>query len=112
MMREFGTGAFVPTGLGGSLQLVRGHRTHIHDYLDAFTAAGLGFGRCIEPPITEEVLAMFQQLNEREGLTIILVTHDPGVAQHAKRSIRIHDGLIVPGAVTNEPAAPVAGGVK
>jgi ABC-type lipoprotein export system ATPase subunit len=60
---------------------------------------------------SEEVLAMFQQLNEREGITIILVTHDAGVAQHAKRSIKIHDGLIVPGAFTNEPAAVVAGGV-
>jgi ABC-type lipoprotein export system ATPase subunit len=60
---------------------------------------------------SEEVLAMFQQLNEREGITIILVTHDPGVAQHAKRSIKIHDGLIVPGGFTHEPAAAVAGGV-
>jgi len=60
---------------------------------------------------SEEVLAMFQQLNERENITIILVTHDPGVARHARRTIRIHDGLIVPGEVTNEPAAPVAGGV-
>jgi ABC-type lipoprotein export system ATPase subunit len=59
---------------------------------------------------SEEVLAMFQQLNQRDGITIILVTHDSGVAQHAKRSIRIHDGLIVPGAFTNEPVA-VAGGV-
>jgi ABC-type lipoprotein export system ATPase subunit len=60
---------------------------------------------------SEEVLAMFQQLNEREGITIILVTHDPGVAQHAKRTIRIHDGLIVDGALAHEPAAHVAGGV-
>jgi len=60
---------------------------------------------------SEEVLAMFQKLNENEGITIILVTHDPGVAQHAKRTIRIHDGLIGPGAVTHEPAAAVAGGV-
>ena len=60
---------------------------------------------------SEEVLAMFQKLNQDEGITIILVTHDPGVAQHAKRTIRIHDGLIVPGASTNEPHAPVAGGV-
>src|SRR3954464_13250014 len=60
---------------------------------------------------SEEVLEMFQHLNEKEGITIILVTHDPGVAQHAKRTIRIHDGLIVPGALTNEPHAPVAGGV-
>jgi ABC-type lipoprotein export system ATPase subunit len=44
---------------------------------------------------SEEVLGMFQQLNREEGITIILVTHDPGVARHAKRVIRIHDGVIV-----------------
>jgi ABC-type lipoprotein export system ATPase subunit len=43
---------------------------------------------------SEEILQMFCQLNQSEGLTIILVTHDPGVAQHAKRIIRIRDGLI------------------
>jgi ABC-type lipoprotein export system ATPase subunit len=60
---------------------------------------------------SEEVLAMFQQLNQREEITIILVTHDPGVAQHARRVIRIHDGVIVPGTAAGEPAAAVAGGV-
>jgi ABC-type lipoprotein export system ATPase subunit len=43
---------------------------------------------------SEEILQMFKDLNEREGLTIILVTHDPEVALHAKRTIRIRDGLI------------------
>ena len=43
---------------------------------------------------SEEILQMICQLNQSEGLTIILVTHDPGVAQHAKRIIRIRDGLI------------------
>jgi len=43
---------------------------------------------------SEEILHMFQQLNSAEGITIILVTHDPGVAQHAQRTIRIKDGLI------------------
>jgi ABC-type lipoprotein export system ATPase subunit len=47
---------------------------------------------------SEEVLCMFQQLNEKDGITIILVTHDMQVARHARRSIRIHDGLIVDGA--------------
>jgi len=44
-----------------------------------------------------EILQMFQQLNEQEGITIILVTHDAGVAGHAKRVIRMRDGLIEEG---------------
>jgi ABC-type lipoprotein export system ATPase subunit len=47
---------------------------------------------------SEEVLRMFQQLNEEDGITIILVTHAMEVAEHAKRSIRIKDGLIESGA--------------
>lgn len=47
---------------------------------------------------SEEILRMFQQLNTEEGLTIILVTHDAGVAQHARRTIHIHDGMIQAGA--------------
>jgi ABC-type lipoprotein export system ATPase subunit len=43
---------------------------------------------------SEEILQMFSALNQSEGLTIILVTHDPQVAQHAKRIIHIRDGLI------------------
>jgi ABC-type lipoprotein export system ATPase subunit len=40
---------------------------------------------------------MFQQLNEEEGITIILVTHAVEVAEHAKRTIHIRDGMIVDG---------------
>jgi ABC-type lipoprotein export system ATPase subunit len=43
---------------------------------------------------SEEILALFQHLNAEEGITIILVTHDANVASHAKRIIRIKDGLI------------------
>ena len=46
---------------------------------------------------SEEVLLMFQQLNQEDGITILLVTHDPGVAKHAQRFIHISDGIIVDG---------------
>jgi ubiquinone/menaquinone biosynthesis C-methylase UbiE len=60
IMRTLGVGAFVPSGgLANALTLVRGHTQHVHDYLDAFAAAGLVLGRCIEPPLTDEVAATF-----------------------------------------------------
>ena len=43
---------------------------------------------------SKEILEMFQRLNQEQGLTIILVTHDATVARHAKRVVRISDGLI------------------
>jgi len=46
---------------------------------------------------SKEVLEMIQQLNQKEGITIIMVTHDAKVAQHAGRRIHIHDGVIVNG---------------
>ena len=42
----------------------------------------------------EEILGLFRTLNREDGLTIILVTHDPSVAAHAGRIIRIRDGLV------------------
>jgi ABC-type lipoprotein export system ATPase subunit len=48
----------------------------------------------LDSKTTEEILALFQRLNEEEGITLILVTHDSNVAAHAKRVIRIKDGLI------------------
>ncbi len=46
---------------------------------------------------SREVLAMFQELNREEGITIFLVTHDPGVARHAERVIHIQDGVVQEG---------------
>jgi ABC-type lipoprotein export system ATPase subunit len=42
-----------------------------------------------------EILEMFRELNEREGVTIVLVTHDPEVAARAQRTIHLRDGRIV-----------------
>ena len=72
---------------------------------------------------SQEVLAMFQQLNREAGLTVILVTHDAGVSRHAERVVRIHDGLIQDGASADDgsgveesdgrerPGAAVGGGL-
>ena len=42
----------------------------------------------------EEVLGLFQQLN-RQGNTVVLVTHDPHIASLAQRKVELRDGLIV-----------------
>jgi putative ABC transport system ATP-binding protein len=41
------------------------------------------------------VLDTFQKLNREQGRTIILITHEPDIAEHADRIIHIIDGLIV-----------------
>jgi ABC-type lipoprotein export system ATPase subunit len=58
----------------------------------------------LDSRVTEEVLNMFRELNEKYGITVILVTHDADVAKHAKRTIRIRDGMIEAGIFTHEMA--------
>jgi len=48
----------------------------------------------LDSKTSEEVLELFRRLNEEEGVTIILVTHDANVARSAKRIIRITDGMV------------------
>ncbi len=42
----------------------------------------------------EEIMAIFKNLN-KEGHTIIMITHEPDIAHHAKRIIHIRDGKII-----------------
>jgi macrolide transport system ATP-binding/permease protein len=53
----------------------------------------------------EEILALFQELNASDGITIILVTHDPTVAAHAHRVVRIRDGIVYEDSAPDPSAA-------
>ena len=45
----------------------------------------------------QEVMDLLLKLNREKGTTIVIVTHDPGVASQAQRTIRLFDGKIVEG---------------
>jgi len=42
-----------------------------------------------------EVLSLLLELQQRDGVTVIIATHDPEVAQHASRHLRLRDGAVV-----------------
>ena len=50
------------------------------------------------------MLEILRELN-REGSTIILITHDDGIAAQARRRVRLTDGRIVSDEVSKEGAA-------
>lgn len=42
-----------------------------------------------------EIVALFQQLNREMGITVVFVTHDPNIALHTERIVRLSDGRII-----------------
>ena len=48
----------------------------------------------LDSKTSDEIMALFCRLND-EGMTIILVTHEPDVAQYAKRILHFRDGVII-----------------
>lgn len=43
---------------------------------------------------SEEIMALFQELNHDEGITIVIVTHERDIAEHARRIVHIRDGVV------------------
>ena len=61
----------------------------------------------------EKIVALLDQLNRESGATVVIVTHDLTLAEHAQRVIRLRDGLVIEdrpgrGRATDAAAAPVA----
>jgi putative ABC transport system ATP-binding protein len=49
----------------------------------------------LDSKTSEEIMAIFQRLNQELGITIIMITHEPDIASFAKRNILFKDGKIV-----------------
>ena len=53
------------------------------------------------------MIALFRRLNREQGLTVIIVTHDPEVATSADRIVTLRDGLILSDVRAAGPVEPV-----
>lgn len=49
----------------------------------------------LDSKTSEDIMQLFQDLNKQEGVTIILVTHNPEMVSYCDRLIRVKDGAIV-----------------
>jgi putative ABC transport system ATP-binding protein len=49
----------------------------------------------LDTKTSAEIMHILQRLNREQGLTIILVTHEPDVAEYANRTLMVRDGVIV-----------------
>jgi putative ABC transport system ATP-binding protein len=52
----------------------------------------------------EEVMELLERLNREEGITVIMVTHEPEMAEHAERTIHFLDGRIAHDSPNHEAA--------
>lgn len=49
----------------------------------------------LDTRVGQEIMDLFCQLNAREGITVVIITHDPRIAQQCKRVAAMHEGQLV-----------------
>lgn len=62
----------------------------------------------LDSKTSAEIMALFDELHS-QGQTVVVVTHEPDIAAHCKRTIRVSDGRIVEDSRHPEIAAPIHG---
>lgn len=83
---------------GGQQQRVSIARALVNDPVILLADEPTG---ALDTKTSEEIMGIFQQLNDA-GKTVILVTHEPDIAEYAKRIVRFRDGQIVSNEVVEE----------
>lgn len=83
---------------GGQQQRVSIARALVNDPVILLADEPTG---ALDTRTSEEIMGIFQQLNDA-GKTVILVTHEPDIAEYAKRIVRFRDGQIVSNEVVAE----------
>ena len=57
----------------------------------------------LDSATSHEIMMLFQRLNREQGITVVLVTHEPDIADYAQRQIHFKDGQLVADMATGEP---------
>lgn len=48
----------------------------------------------LDEKTSNEIMHLFSTLNEQEGITVVIITHDPSIARRCKRTVTIKDGRL------------------
>ena len=77
---------------GGQRQRVTIARSLVNDPAIVWADEPTG---ALDSKTADEIMSLMRELNERRGLTFVVVTHDPGVGARCDRIVRMRDGQVV-----------------